>query len=168
MKRGLMTAVMLLILLVSVPAMALTVDEAQNMATKVGCPARVEFTTDPNTPFNGYFGRSYDGLVIVMVNPETLPDSWAKLIFWHEVGHCKQYMEWGFPDGHEREWDPDAFAIKMLAEEGLDGADLNAEVWAYVNRRYGYTGSDENVHGLVVHRIVRGWLNRTFYRLEAA
>ena len=150
------------------PAWALTQDEAQQRASSVGCTATV--VTVESTGFNAYYNQ-YNHEVI-LVGFDTLPETWQKLILWHEIGHCLQSQAGEFGSlrakgPYELEWDADRFAIRQLAEEGIDGADLNATIWATVYQQYDYKGDEYDSHGTTVDRITRGNLNRVFTRVES-
>lgn len=156
---------LVLLVLVASPAMALTQDEAQSMVASSGCTAPVRMVEYPFTGLNAYYNmRDHE---VVLINFDSAPELWQRLIVYHETWHCRQVTKYGLPGGHNTEWDADAYAIKRLGEEGIDGAELNAVVWSTIYRRSGREGDDDDSHGLFVERIIRGLLNRTVYRAEA-
>lgn len=162
-------AAVLLMLLVASPAMALTQDEAQQMVKSVGCTADV--FERYALSFNAYYDSSEH--VIVLMGLQHLPESWQRFILWHETGHCLQ-MQSGrlsslrYKGRYEVEWDADAFAIRQLAEEGVDGADLNHDIWGQLYRQYKYEGHEYDSHGTSVARITRGHLNRWVVKHQGA
>jgi len=161
-KRVLIAAVALLVLAFASPASALTQDEAQQMAQSVGCQATVR-AMNSYEGFNAYYDSVSNA--IYLINFSVIPESWQRLIAWHEIGHCLQWKEGrqvklreaGL---YEREWDADRFAIEMLTNEGIDGAELNASIWADIYRQFNYAGDADEAHGTLVGRITRGNLNR--------
>ena len=150
------------------PAWALTQDEAQQMAKLVGCTATVE--SRPSTEVNAYYNS--DSHEVVMIGFSNLPESWQRIILWHEVGHCLQWQDDRYgalraKGPYELEWDADRFAIRQLAAEGIDGAELNSTIWADIYRQSKYEGDPDDTHGTLVGRITRGNLNRVFTRIES-
>lgn len=168
MKYGLMVVVAaLLALLVASPVQALTQDEAQQMVDSVGCKATVSMY--PDESFNAYY--SPYGF-IHLYGFDKLPETWQRYVLWHEVGHCIQMREdaWrklASRGPHEIEWDADAYAIRKMAEEGIDGAEVNEAIWAWVYQQYGWEGYDRGAHGTSVDRITRGRLNRVITHVES-
>lgn len=158
MKRGLMVAAALLILALASPALALTQDEAQQLVSATGCTAPVTYVESPyNDGFNAFYSPMYNR--IVGINFSRLPDSWQRMIMLHEAGHCL---------GIDNEWDADKFAIRQLAEYGIDGSEVSQEIWASLYRQYEIVGDANEEHGLVVERSVRSRLNRVVLKVEAA
>lgn len=141
----------------------------QELVSSLGCTATV--TSIDSSSFNAYYNPMDHG--ITLIGFDNLPLSWQRLILIHETGHCLQAQAGSFESlrargPYEIEWDADAFAIRKLGEiYGLDGAALNAEVWATLYQQYGYEGDQYDVHGTSVDRITRGNLNRTTPRLES-
>ncbi len=168
MKRALIAAAALLVFAFASPALALTRDEAQQIVKSSGCDAKVYMFDSEQ--FNAYY--AYDPYTneeaIVAIGFNNLTEPAQRLILYHETWHCLQVHVYGWPDGHDREWDADWYAIKRMAEEGVDGAELNAQLWAWIYNTYGFTGDDNEVHGLLTHRVTRGWLNQAYFRLESA
>jgi hypothetical protein len=125
-----------------------------------------------SSAFNAYYDPQRHKILVL--NPEYVPDQWLRLIVLHEAGHCMQFSDrdrnWPPATGrHELEWDADSFAIRKMAElYGVDAAELNHDVWAWLYREHGYEGDDYDSHGTAVDRITRGNLNRWTFRLEAA
>jgi hypothetical protein len=127
------------------------------------------------TPFNAFYDPGgYSGNErIVLINFDSIPESWQRFIVWHELGHCMQFHEGRYATLQaagvsEVEWDADRFAINQLASEGVDGAAISQEMLEYIWRTYGVDGDKDEPHGLIVERIVRGNLNRVTSRTEAA
>lgn len=152
--------------LLAAPAAALTQREATDLVADTGCTADVVTIAAPEmSGFNAFYSWSHH---IGLINFDRIPRSWQLLILYHESWHCLQRMHYGFPGGHATEWDADGYAISRLSDHGLDGAEVNAGLWAYVYNATGYLGEDAEVHGLVTHRIMRGWLNRAAAHVEGA
>lgn len=161
MKRVAMLAAALLIL-IATPAMALTQDEAQQIANDAGCNVPVVIYTWPTIPdWNAFYGQPspWWPVQIGLVNMQELPESWQQLILYHEIGHCLQ---------GGGEWEADKYAIRMMADRGLDGSAIMHDMWAWESNRSEYLGSAGSSHGLFTHRITRGWLNRWFPTHEGA
>lgn len=154
-------------------AEALSADEGQRMARSVGCDAKV-YSLPSSQQFNGFYAEDmYEGPVIVFVGFENLSEPWQRFIAWHEIGHCVQrkYENWSAlvaSGPQEVEWGADAFAIKMLANEGIDGALLNEEMWTTLYNQYAFEGYRDGPHGLSTWRITRGNLNRIISKHEGA
>jgi len=162
MKCALIAAAALLILLVAGPALALTQDEAQHVVNASGCPAEAHVLTWAWTDdWNAFYAYNmFDGGgTIGLINFHLVPDErWKRFVLHHEIGHCLQ---------GRGEWEADAYAIRQMAKEGLDGSDIQAQIWAWDYGRNGYLGDADSPHGLLTHRIVRGWLNRVIALVEA-
>lgn len=143
-------------------ASAMDLQEMKDTVRSLGCTAAV--SSIPSYGFNAYYNpRDHS---ITMIGADKLPENWQRLILLHETGHCLQFQnnEWQAlraAGPYELEWDADAFAIRQLdALYGIDGAELNAEIWSQLYRQYGFEGDLEDSHGLSVERITRGNLNR--------
>lgn len=167
MKYGLMVVAALLALLVASPVAALTQDEAQQMVNSVGCVAEVSVVARED--FNAYYGYGR----IFLYGFENLPEVWQRYVLWHEIGHCIQAREgvWNKLQAkgpYEIEWDADAYAIRKMAEEGIDGAEVNEAIWAWVAQTYDWKGTKNGAHGTSVDRITRGRLNRVITHVEGA
>lgn len=163
MKRVLIAAVALFILCVAGQAMALSQDEAQSIVAATGCTATVEAIEVPREGFNAFYSPMEHH--IVTFNFSQLPETWQRFILYHETGHCLQWQrgesyklrERGI---HENEWDADAFAIQTLNAQGYDGEAINEELLSYVYRTWDAKGEDDDSHGTIVDRIIRGRLSR--------
>lgn len=169
MKYGLLAVVAAILIMFSSPVWALTQGEAQAIVDSTGCKAQVQMYQYPEEGFNAYYSSVGQ---IVTQGFEKLPESWQRHILYHEIGHCLQHKS-GRMQGlrsrgpHELEWDADAYAIEKMAEEGVDGAELNAQIWAVLYQQTGSRGDDESPHGLFVERIIRGLLNRVRPHIES-
>jgi hypothetical protein len=147
----------------------LSTSQMQELVSSVGCTATV--TSSESSSFNAAYIPW--GHRIITIGFENLPARWQQLILLHEAGHCLQSQNGEFQTllnrgPYEIEWDADAFAIRKMGElYGVDAADLNHEVWAYLYHEYGYEGDLDDSHGLSVERITRGNLNRTTPRIES-
>lgn len=143
---------------------------AQPLVTSLGCTATV--TSIDSSSFNAYYSPSNNEIVLIGFN--NIPDSWQRLILLHETGHCIQYQTGEYPvlrgrGPYEVEWDADAYAIRQLYElYGVDGAELNHEIWAHLYRQFGYEGDVYDSHGLSTSRITRGHLNKVTTHIEGA
>ena len=174
MKYGLMTVVAALVFALASPAGALTQPEAQEMARSVGSDAKVYMVKNGDGEFNGYYTVDmWEGPVIVLIGFEHLSEPAQRFIAWHEIGHSLQYKNGEFGalrarGPYEVEWDADAFAIRQMSYEGVDGALVSEELWAYLYNRYRYKGKVDGPHGLSTGRVTRGNLNRVTVRVEAA
>ncbi len=173
----LIAAVALLVLLFASPALALTQDEAQAVVNSTGCTATVKFDTGG---FNAYyispvtiFGILPGDGVIILDGMEDLSDKAQTFILLHESGHCMQVMHGReyYEDGHgiySREYDADEFAIDRFAERGWDGAEMQHELFAYLYSRFNKNGDADDVHGLLVDRIMHGYLHRRVVAIQGA
>lgn len=158
MKYGPMVVVALLALAVASPVMALTQDEAQQITKEAGCPAETSFVEWPISGWNAGYGQLIDGPVILLINMENMSHPQQLLVLYHEIGHCL---------GAKDEWDADKYAIRQIAQHGLDGAEIADTLWADGYRDDGFVGDADDVHGLTTERSTRGRLNRVMRRIES-
>ena len=149
------------------PSQAVSLPNPADVPALMGCDATV-YSIDSDEPNGGYNPWSND---IVLLGLDRLPREWGVFIAAHEAGHCLQFRGgggWYRPsEWPEFEWEADLHAIRFLERYGIDGAAVNAHIWGYINRTYGYEGRPNSPHGIVKHRILRGYLNRTLVHVEA-
>lgn len=164
-KAGLSLVLAACLTLTGVPVTKASTPWTQELVTSLGCTATVH--SIDSSKFNAYYDQINHQIITIGFN--NLPLSWQRLILLHETGHCLQFQgSWPPAAGkYEMEWDADAYAIRKMGElYGVDGADLNAEIWATIYQQYGYEGDPDDSHGLSTERITRGNLNRTTPRIE--
>lgn len=153
-----MVAVALLACLVTSPALALNASDVEQMAKSVGCTASIEEYQDDTNPVNaGYFPWQR---AIKILNFHLIPESWQRMIAWHEIGHCLQFQNEEFNEDpgdipYNVEWDADEFAIKQMAKERVDGTSILRDFFHWLYLRYGVTGRADESHGTTVDRITR-------------